>query len=80
MTRTWSVAQAEWLDGEVHVGGLRNVELVVQRADGPVILREEAALHVSVMPILETLKNRDIIRSMRQKSTKNEGKSSKKGG
>lgn len=52
MARTWSVAQAQWLDGEEDVGGLRNVKLVVQRADGPVVLQEEAALHGTVMPIL----------------------------
>lgn len=47
------MAQAEWLDSEEDVGGLRNVELVVQRADGPVFLQEEAALRATVMPILE---------------------------
>lgn len=53
VARTWSVAQAEGLNSEEDVGCLRNVELVVQGADGAVILQEEAALHKTVMPILE---------------------------
>lgn len=53
MARTRSVAQAERLHSEEDVGGLRDVDLVLQRVDGPVFLQEEAALHVTVMPILE---------------------------
>lgn len=76
MTRTWSVAQAEWLDSEEDVGGLRNMELVVQWADGPIILQVEAALHVTVMPILEMWIS-SIFTSMYEKQkNKNEAKSS----
>lgn len=52
LVRTWSVAQAERLDSEEDVGGLRHVELVLQGADGSVFLQEEAALCGTVMPIL----------------------------
>lgn len=47
------MAQAEWLDGQEDGGCLGDVELVLQRADSPVILQEETALHAAVVPLLE---------------------------
>lgn len=35
---TRSAAEAEWLDGQIDAGGLRDVELVLQTADTPIIL------------------------------------------
>lgn len=47
------MAQAEWLDGQEDGGRLGDVELVLQRADSPVVLQEETALHTAVVPLLE---------------------------
>lgn len=61
------MTEAEGLNGYVDVGGLRNMELVLQGADAAVVLQEEAALHARVVPILEQnvilLLNKVIIHS-----------------
>lgn len=41
------------MDGYVDVGCLGDVELVLQRADAPILLHKEASLPEAVMPVLK---------------------------
>lgn len=47
------MAETEWLNSQVDVGCLGDVELVLQGADTPITLQEETALHITVIPLLE---------------------------
>ncbi len=57
------MAEAERLDGQIDVGCLGYVELVLQRADALIILQEETALHITVMPFLERWKTFLLVES-----------------
>lgn len=49
---TGPLAEAERLNGQVDVCGLRDVELILQRADSAVSLNEETAPHTTAVPLL----------------------------